>query len=238
MIITIKPPGCTINDHINKIKEEHNITKMCYCGRLDPMARGKLLLLVDDECKKINNYLNSKKQYQFEIIFNIQTDSDDPLGIIEQYKNDNVDIFTKKYLLELLKVYNTMSFSQNFHQFSSKPVYGKPLWYYKKNNIHVTLPSHPVEIYKLVVGKEKNYKYDDWRNKIISQIDSINKEKDFNQEFIINQWKETEMNNLISIPVQIDVSSGFYVRQFVRDLSDKIKYPLLTFDINRTNIYY
>ena len=131
-----------------------------------------------------------------------------------------------------------MSFSQNFHQFSSKPVDGKPLWYYKKNNIHVTLPSHPVEIYKLVIGKEKKYKYDDWRNKIISQIDSINKKKDFNQEFIINQWKETEIDNLISIPVQIDVSSGFYVRQFVRDLSDKIKYPLLTFDINRTNIYY
>ena len=237
MIIINKPPGCTINDFINKVKDERNIKKICFCGRLDPMARGKLLLLVDDECKKVNNYFNTKKQYQFEIIFNVQTDSDDALGIIEEYRNDNVDIFTKSYLLKLLKVYNGISFLQNYHNFSSKTVNGKPLWYYKKNNIAVDLPSHNVEIFKLIVGDKKIYKYNDWRCKIISQIETINKKKDFNQEKIINQWENINLPDLLSIPVQIDVSSGFYVRQFVRDMSKKINYPLLTFDINRTHIY-
>ena len=237
MIIINKPPGCTINDFINKVKDERNIKKICFCGRLDPMARGKLLLLVDDECKKVNNYFNTKKQYQFEIIFNVQTDSDDALGIIEEYRNDNVDIFTKSYLLKLLKVYNGISFLQNYHNLSSKTVNGKPLWYYKKNNIAVDLPSHNVEIFKLIVGDKKIYKYNDWRCKIISQIETINKKKDFNQEKIINQWENINLPDLLSIPVQIDVSSGFYVRQFVRDMSKKINYPLLTFDINRTHIY-
>ena len=49
MIFINKPAGYTINQIIKKYKKEHNIKKLCFCGRLDPMARGKLLLLIKDE---------------------------------------------------------------------------------------------------------------------------------------------------------------------------------------------
>ena len=50
----IKPAGLTINQYINKIKEETNYKKICFSGRLDPMARGEILILIGDECKNMN----------------------------------------------------------------------------------------------------------------------------------------------------------------------------------------
>ena len=54
------------------LKDNNNIlngiNKVCYCGRLDPMARGLVLLLVGDECKKMDDYLSTIKEYEFEIL--------------------------------------------------------------------------------------------------------------------------------------------------------------------------
>jgi tRNA U55 pseudouridine synthase TruB len=36
-----------------KNQNQNPIKKICYSGRLDPMARGKVLLLFNDECKKL-----------------------------------------------------------------------------------------------------------------------------------------------------------------------------------------
>ena len=230
-----KPPGMTINQYINKIKEEKGYNKLCFSGRLDPMARGEILILIGDECKNINKYLNLKKTYQFEIIFGLQTDSDDPLGLLENIdfnKTDESIINKLKIVLEN----KIMKFDQNFHNFSSKRINGKPLWYYKKNNIDIELPKHSVEVFSLKYDNHKKYNFDIWKDNIKNQIQTIDKTKDFNQVNIINQWNNIKLEQIISLPIEITVSSGFYVRQFVRDLSNEINYPLLTFDINRKRI--
>jgi len=234
-----KPSGYTINQFINTYKEEHNIKKLCFCGRLDPMARGEILILENDECKQMPKYLNNSKKYNFEIILSLKTDSDDPLGILEEIDViDNKFNYTTIYnnILSLINKFKNESYFQKFHNFSSKRIDGKPLWYYKKNNIQIETPSRKVDIFDVNIHNIKTYEFIEWKNIIISQIDTIDKEKDFNQDNIITQWKNTDMNFLYSIPVDITVSSGFYVRQFVRDISDNINYPLLTFDINRTKI--
>ena len=202
------------------------------------MARGKVLVLMDDECKKMPQYNNSKKTYYFEIILNIKTDSDDPLGIIEEVKFEESKDIIKKLEKELDKYKNGCKpFLQKFHNYSSKCVDGQPLWYYKKYNIPVKNQYHNVQLYSLKFSNNNEYNYSKWKDLIISQINTIAKTTNFNQEQIIKQWNSLTFDKLISIPVEVDVSSGFYIRQFVRDLSDKINHPLLTFDINRTNIY-
>jgi len=40
------------------------------------------------------------------------------------------------------------------------------------------------------------------------------------------------------ITLQLHVGSGFFVRQFIRDISDKIGIPLMCYDIHRTSIDY
>jgi tRNA pseudouridine(55) synthase len=228
-----KEAGLTMKQFIDNNKFDN---KICFCGRLDPLARGKILILEGSECKNVKEFLNTNKTYQFEIIIGIQTKSDDPLGIIENidinYTNDI--IFNLK---QLLSNYKLGLFEQKFHNYSSKTINGKPLWEYTKNNINFDNPTHKVNLYSLEIRKNKKYNFNTWRDKIINQIDSIDKNKDFDQKNIIKQWKELNIDDLISIPVEINVSSGFYVRQFVRDLSEKINYPLLTFDINRINLF-
>ncbi len=239
--IIYKEPGYTMNQIIMPLKNENN--KICFAGRLDPMARGKVLLLYNDECKNINQYKNLKKTYKFEIIMGIQTDSDDPLGIIDMNIIDNIN--NENYSNIYNQIYNDIksnigiiTFCQKFHHYSSKCINGKPLWYYKKNNISIALPTHIVSIIDYEIDDIKSYEFNEWKNQIINQIKTIDNTCNFNQEFIINQWNNINTLKFIySVPITLSVSSGFYVRQFVRDLSDKIKIPLMTFDINRIDIF-
>ena len=104
MKIFEKQSGCTINQFINDLKKTYNINKMCFCGRLDPMARGKVLVLFNDECKLMPQYLNLNKIYQFEICFGYKTDTDDFLGLIEEF---NMNEFTQ--LNALINYINNLS---------------------------------------------------------------------------------------------------------------------------------
>jgi hypothetical protein len=86
----------------------------------------------------------------------------------------------------------------------------------------------------IVGGGLETYDYNKWSSEIISQIKKIDHACDFNQQNIIDQWsKNQNLLELYAIPVTLTVSSGFYIRQFVRDFSNEIYCPLLTYDINR-----
>lgn len=235
-----KPAGFTMNQIINKFLDDNRveISKVCFAGRLDPMARGEILLLFNDECKKINNYKNLNKTYQFEIILGIQTTSDDPLGIIKKIEKINLDSLDLTKLKNLiLDTSQPKTFLQKFHHYSSKCFNGEPLWYYAKHNIDIELPTHEVSIYDFKIFDVKKYNSLEWKKNIIEQIQTIDSRCDFNQSFIIDQWTNLEMDDFIySIPCEIKVSGGFYVRQFVHDLIDITKLPLLTYDINRIKI--
>ncbi|MBI5003932.1 hypothetical protein HZC00_02470 [Candidatus Kaiserbacteria bacterium] len=56
---------------------------LTYAGRLDPMASGKLLVLVGDECKKKKQYEQLDKEYEFEVLLGFKTDTGDVLGLAE-----------------------------------------------------------------------------------------------------------------------------------------------------------
>ena len=203
---------------------------------------------------KVESYNKKAKTYQFEIIIGLQTNSDDPLGIIENIKigGKYISIEKVKYIQKFIeqyldKLFNIDSFYQSFHNYSSKKVNGEPLWLHTKNkdNLECPNPVHLVSIYDYEIKDIKTYNYQIWKDEIVKSIDSIDKKSDFNQENIIKQWndleqefdQETIKQNIYSIPIVLTVSSGFYVRQFVRDLSNLLKFPLMANDINRTEIF-
>jgi tRNA pseudouridine(55) synthase len=235
----IKEAGYTMVQTMDKFKKENNINnKVCYCGRLDPMARGLVLLLVGDDCKKMDEYLGTIKEYEFEILFGLSTDTDDPLGII-----DNISYYSYEeinHYLEKIKEYIKIgSFEQKFHNYSSKRINGKPLWEYSKSNyLNYSLSiSHNVEIFDIEYQDIKKYNFNDWKNNIIDIINKIDKKNDFRQEMIINNYNNININYIYSIPIKIKVSSGFYVRQLVADIKNNLNIIVLTYDINRINIH-
>ncbi len=237
MELVDKPAGITMNQLVNHYKKLIDVKKMCYTGRLDPMARGKVLLLKEDACKKMNDYLSKDKVYQFEIILGIQTDTDDPLGIIENINFDyDKDIIKNNIILCMEKYIG--DFEQKFHNYSSKVISGNPLWFYTKNKIKVSkYPFHTVRIKNLkIIDMKDEFDFSLWRNNIIKNISTIDTKCDFRQKEIIEQWKDIELKYLDSIVVEASVSSGFYIRQFIRDISYDIDFPLMVYDINRTDI--
>jgi tRNA U55 pseudouridine synthase TruB len=241
-IMVYKPAGITMNQLILDYKQKNNISKICFAGRLDPMARGNCIFLFNEECKKIDNYKNLDKTYEFRIIVGLQTISDDPLGIIQNIRQD---LMTEEYTINMKQklesidcIFNkSRKFEQKYHILSTK------CFNLKDNKTStITIPSHSVSIYSCEIREPEKYDFQEWVNNIISQINTIDKKCDFNQTNIINQWKEqlehkkeygTEIKELYAIPVRLKVSSGFYVRQFVRDISNHFNIPLMTYDINR-----
>ena len=247
MHYVIKEAGHTMVQTMDKFKKENGINKVCYCGRLDPMARGLVLLLAGEECKKMPEYLGHSKEYEFEILFGISTDTDDPLGIIENihnidpkghinnYEETDVNIYFDK-IKEYIKI---GKFEQFFHSFSSKRINNQPMWQQPQINLDIK-PHHIVEIYNVEYKSIKKYDFLEWKTHIIDTINKIDKKNNFRQVEIIDNYNNIgcKFDKLYSIPIKINVSTGFYIRQLVCDIKNYFGINILTYDINRTNIYY
>ena len=111
-MIVIKPYGQTPNELIKELKKKHNLKKMSFIGRLDPMASGVMLLLKNEQCKKQNEILKLMKRddyfkgYRFKLILGIETLSYDVLSnyikitnIIDEDSKYNIIILISKYNL-------------------------------------------------------------------------------------------------------------------------------------------
>jgi tRNA U55 pseudouridine synthase TruB len=245
MLEFYKEPGVTPLEFINTIKKQYPDKKICYTARLDPMARGKIPVLFGEECKDMHKYTNLSKTYEVKLMIGLKTDSDDVLGILEDNLPntylDNLDNYTmlSNYLIYKYKYFfnieNEISITQKYHYFSTKALLERNKGNFEDNTHSVTLFSS-----KIVDRGELDFR--EWINECISIIDKVDKTKDFRQKEIIEQWeniKNTNTNMKINyITLQLHVGSGFFVRQFIREISDALGIPLLCYDIHRTSIDY
>lgn len=234
----MKSPGETCVDLINRYKKLNNVRKCCFVGRLDPMAMGKLLILEEDECKKMPLFLNTNKTYQFEILLGFETDTDDVLGVIKR-----ISAFTPnvQYLVDKILWYiqNVNCYEQKYHHYSSINVDTlegkKPLWYCSKNNIqYFKHPRHKVLVHKYqflgsTIHKTKFFKY-----RIFKMFDCI--KQDFRQDKVKESYNLLNKEEIISLKFELSVSSGYYIRQLIRELNEYLKFPITTFMINRVDI--
>ena len=248
MDIVNKDTGITMGELVKEYKENHpDVKKACFCGRLDPMARGQVLLLLNNNCKKMPDYLNKDKVYQFEIILGLTTGTTDFMGEPSyhfniDYNKTNSFYNIKQQIIDYMDKINGTEFEQEYHCYSSKRVDGTPLWKITKQLGVYPKQCHKVTLYSYKHIEDKEYNYKLWREKNMNIVKNV--EGDFRQKFICAFWElrnKDKNNNTIekinSIKFEIKTSSGFYVRQLVKDISKHIKLDLLCYDINRTEIY-
>ena len=79
-----KDYGITSNEFARRYKLNNNLDSVCYAGRLDPMARGKMIVLTNKDTKNVNKYLDHDKLYNFDMIIGIDTKSHDCLSEINK----------------------------------------------------------------------------------------------------------------------------------------------------------
>ena len=127
-VVLNKRSGVTPLHELTELKRtrpELRQTPLTYAGRLDPMASGKLLVLVGDECKKRSLYDGLDKEYEFELLLGVKSDTGDILGLASA-TGVHVDVSEDALTAALRSSVGVRVFP--YPPFSSKTVQGKPLF--------------------------------------------------------------------------------------------------------------
>jgi len=237
MILNLyKNIGETPLNIIEKFKREnpeYEEIKMTYAGRLDPMAEGLLIILCGDEVHNKEKYLGLNKEYEFEILFNVRTDTGDVLGIVETFENKMIDEATLKDVLGDFVGKRT----QKYPDYSSKTINGVPMWKKARSgDVAEEIPEHEIEIFDLelistqkLIGKEI---------KEIAEEKIKKVEGDFRQTEIINSWQERidDKEQFFVVKVIANVSSGTYIRVLAEEIGVKLDTKGIAFSIKRTRV--
>ena len=235
-----KPQGLTPLEIIKLVREkfpEYKDEKIGFAGRLDPLAHGVLLLMVGEETtRQKDQFLNLPKEYEFEILYGVQTDTYDVLGLLQ---NENFRVI-KNIDPEKINAFITSKLgkqTQAYPPFSSKTVNGQPLFWWAKNNklSEIKIPTRKIEIYDFKLLEQKQITKEKLKVEIIRQIELV--QGDFRQEKIKEKWTDFFIHNQNQIfstaRFSIFCSSGTYVRSLANELGEKLGTGAITLEILR-----
>ena len=209
---------------------------MTYAGRLDPMAEGKLIILVGEECKNENKdtYMGLDKEYEVEVVFGISTNTFDMLGIAEitdvgHPTNATIDLDVSPYI---------GTFRQIYPPYSSKTVNGRQLHELARaDELPEEMPTKEVEIYSIeLLGKSK-VNADQLKSRILNNIDKVT--GDFRQKKIKERWNEvlSDQSRLFEvIKMRVKCSSGTYMRSLADRMGQDRGVGAFALSIKRTKI--
>ena len=221
---------------------------LAYAGRLDPMASGKLLVLIGDECKVQEQYHHLDKEYEFSVLFEVSSDTADVLGRLTLAQN--VPIILES---QLLTTSNTLVGPVNlpYPHFSSKTVQGKPLqvWTLEGRLNEITIPTKESIIYKLGLTKFETKTRQEIYDEVSIKIESIKPVtdeskalgNDFRRVDVRKDWKlflETgnSTDTFTIATFTCIASSGTYMRTLAEIIAKANNTTGLAYHIHRTKI--
>jgi tRNA pseudouridine55 synthase len=232
-----KPLGASTHQLAKQVGTDLN-QKATHTGTLDPMAEGVVVVLTGEDRFKKGTFTDWKKTYEFEILLGIETDSLDLLGLQTQttYKElNNLEI--SENIKELLPQFIGKQ-KQTQPQFSSQRVDGKSGFDLAKENRDFKAKENDIEISSLSLLESRELNINDVQNDINERINLVSGE--FRQQEILSNWEETlnqleerEVKTFSILKLSTTVSKRTYIRSLVRDISNKLNIPAVTYSITR-----
>jgi tRNA pseudouridine(55) synthase len=221
---------------------------MAYAGRLDPMASGKLLVLLGDECKQQEHYHGLDKEYEFSVLFGVGSDTHDVLGRLHTCV---VQPALQKNYLEKISTDLLGDIELPYPHFSAKTVQGKPLhmWTLEGKLNDITVPTNHSTIYELELTtlemRSRAGVCDEARAKIdtIPPVTDLRKAlgNDFRRADVRVDWENIKNDH--SLPEEYHIaffrsvaSSGTYMRSLAHLIGQKMNSCGLAWHIHRTEI--
>lgn len=239
-----KPYGITSIEFVKKFKNNDNksIQKITCVGKLDPLAQGELIVLTNEDTKKMKECMKLKKRYIFDLIIGIETESHDCLSRVLQVGTYLEDV--SKSLSNFIEIYN----HQQYPLVSSYVVKHKgiknPLWWFYMNGYrNIKLPSKDVKIDNYKIHNIKKISFSSLSKQFSERIGTIKDNllcESLNTQYFIEHWKELgEMVDTthVVIKLEMDVSSGFYVRRFCHDFGKYLNSCGMAHGITRITNY-
>lgn len=219
---------------------------LAYAGRLDPMASGKLLILIGDECKNQRKYHGLDKEYEFEVLLGAQSDTGDVLGIVTACNVPKL----READLQCVAGKLVGSLTLPYPHFSSRTVAGKPLhtWTLEKRLGEIEIPTYTATIHALKLIERHGISADELYAHVSKKIETIPKVtderkalgNDFRRPEVRTTWKafyEAHTSETYTIAKFSCISSaGTYMRTLAQVLAQELGTCGLAYSIHRTQI--
>jgi tRNA pseudouridine(55) synthase len=218
---------------LERFRKEEKIdpkTPMTYAGRLDPAAEGVLLILIGDECKNKERYLARDKEYEIEVLFGLETDTGDVLGLIKRINIENIQrTATRKEASVDFQKY-VGKFVQEYPVYSSKMIAAK--------EVGDEMPTKNVEIYSIKKHAEKEIYGHEVALKALEVISKV--DGDFRQQDIGEEWYAfgQEFGNFPfkAVTLSVACSSGTYMRSLAERIGKDAGVGAFAYSIKRNSI--
>jgi len=220
---------------------------VAYAGRLDPMASGKLLILLGEECKKMSSYTGLDKEYEVEVLLGVGSDTGDILGITT--RTDTPALVTRT---EITKALATMvgTHTLPYPAFSSKTVAGKPLFLYALEGTLPTIevPTHEETIYSITLATYETAPARELQDRVSDLLArapvSTELSKALGADFRIKDVKESWAKVFASshqetyqvLRLRVRCGSGTYMRTLAGRIGKALGTRALALSIHRTSL--
>ncbi len=210
---------------------------LTYIGRLDPMAEGLLLILIDGTTEQREGCLNLDKRYRVEVLFGAKSDTGDILGLLDgQVEARVVDEGELREQLQL----QVGTFTKPYPPYSSKPVNGNPLFIWAREGrlSEVKIPTHIVKIHSIELIAFKKMSGEVLLEEIKTRVSKV--AGDFRQEEIKKGWTQ-KLSNLqeskfILAEIIVSCGSGAYMRMLAEDIGKGLGVSSLAYRIKRESV--
>lgn len=218
-----------------------------YAGRLDPMAEGKLLVLLGEECKRQEKYRGLDKEYEIEVLLDLGTDTGDVLGMPE---SSDTETHTKETELRTIFKQQTGKKTVPYPAFSSKTVGGIPLFQYALEGTldTISIPTHEETIYRIELLSQDTVLGTALKERIMEMLSHAPRAPeaskalgaDFRQDAIRAAW-ESLFENVPSrefsvLRLRVTCASGSYMRTLAERIGEGFGTKGMALSIRRTQI--
>lgn len=226
---------------------EYTGAPLAYAGRLDPLASGKLLVLIGDECKRQAEYHRLDKRYEIEVVFGLGSDTGDVMGLLTP-----TDTPPNISLAELRATFTALTgnIELPYPVFSAKTVDGKPLhtWAMEGRLDEIQIPTKRSIIYNLKLLNLTSLPAATLYEQALAKINSIPPVtesrkalgNDFRRTDIRASWQdwlETHPDQTFPVAtIACTASSGTYMRTLTNSIASKHGTEGLALSIHRTHI--
>ncbi|MCA9392313.1 hypothetical protein KC614_03865 [candidate division WWE3 bacterium] len=233
MIISLyKPLGVSTHSFIKAYSDKIG-EKATHTGSLDPMAEGVVVVLTGEDRFKKEKVGDVDKEYEFEILAGVQTDSWDLLGIVE--KVAVLDGLKVDKVVESALPTFTGQIEQKIPRFSAKRIDGESYFDKAKRGESWAQATQKVTVKSLELVSSRIVTRDELMGVIKLKVSKV--QGNFRQEEIIDRWQKVlegfDGAEMTVLKVSAVTSKRTYVRGLVRDMSRKLNLPMTAFSIKR-----
>jgi tRNA pseudouridine55 synthase len=207
---------------------EEEKSRITYVGRLDPMAEGWMHVLWSGDVEEKKKLSSLRKTYEVDVVFNIQTDTGDALGLV--ISTDDT-VISQKDIEGVLK-----SFIGPFVY--AYPAYSSPHIKKTRQGSVSEVKNQKGYIHTIDVLSCISVTCKELQNQIEEKLSLARMPGDFRIDTIQKKWKKICIQDTYTkVTLRVVCDSGTYMRTLAEEIAKKISTHGFAFSIKRIGVH-